>query len=45
MTKKEHDEPLIYEEISNSPPVPPFSQALIKPKKSNHGSDIYYVLK
>ena len=34
--KEESVEPLNHEEISNSPLVPPFPQALIKPKKSNH---------
>ena len=38
-------EPLAHEEITNSPHVTPFLQALIKPKKSNHGLEIYKVFK
>ena len=34
--REESVEPLTHEEITNSPPVPLFPQALIKPKKSNH---------
>ena len=37
--------PLTHEEITNSPPVPLFPQALIKPKKSNHSPEIYEVFK
>lgn len=36
--REESVDPLTYEEITNSPHVPPFPQALIKPKKSNHSS-------
>ena len=34
--REESTEPLTHEEITNSLPIPPFPQALIKPKKSNH---------
>ncbi|KAK9181240.1 hypothetical protein WN944_024377 [Citrus x changshan-huyou] len=43
--KEEFVEPLTHEEITNSPPVPPFLQALIKPKKSNRSPEIYEVFK
>ena len=43
--REESIEPLAHEEITNSPPVPPFPQALIKPKKSNHSPEIYEVFK
>ena len=43
--KEEFVEPLTHEEITNSPLVPPFPQALIKPKKSNHSLEIYEVFK
>ncbi|XP_052290035.1 uncharacterized protein LOC127899928 [Citrus sinensis] len=43
--KEESIEPLTHEEITNSPPIPPFPQALIKPKKSNHSPEIYEVFK
>ena len=33
--REESVEPLTHEEITNSPPIPPFPQALIKRKKSN----------
>ena len=43
--REESVEPLAHEEITNSPHVPPFPQALIKPKKPNHNLDIYKVFK
>ena len=43
--RKEFVEPLTHEKIANSPPVPPFPQTLIKPKKSNHSPKIYEVFK
>ena len=43
--REESVKPLTHEEITNSPPVPPFPQALIKPKKSNHSPEIYEVFK
>lgn len=43
--RKESVEPLTHEEITNSSPVPPFPQALIKPKKSNHSPKIYEIFK
>ncbi|KAH9763163.1 hypothetical protein KPL70_001070 [Citrus sinensis] len=43
--REESVEPLTHEEITNSPPIPQFPQALIKPKKSNHSPDIYKVFK
>ena len=42
---EESVEPLTHEEITNSPHIPPFHQALIKPKKSNHNPEIYKVFK
>ena len=33
------------EEITSVPPEPPFSQALNKPRKSNHSSEIYEIFK
>ncbi|XP_052290903.1 uncharacterized protein LOC127900312 [Citrus sinensis] len=42
---EESVEPLTHEEITNSSLVPPFPQALIKPKKSNHSPEIYEVFK
>ena len=44
-SKKEFYELLTYEEITNSSPVPPFPQALIKPKKSNQNREIYKAFK
>ncbi|XP_024042757.1 uncharacterized protein LOC112099574 [Citrus clementina] len=43
--REESVKPLTHEEITNSLPVPPFPQALIKPKKSNHSPEIYEVFK
>ena len=43
--EEESVKPLTHEEITNSPYVPPFPQALIKPKKSNHSLEIYEVFK
>ena len=43
--KEQSVEPLNHEEITNSPFVPPFPQALIKPKKSNYSLEIYEVFK
>ena len=43
--REESVEPLNHEEIINSPLVPPFPQALIKPKKLNHSPEIYKVFK
>ena len=34
--REESVKPLTYKEITNSLSIPPFPQALIKPKKSNH---------
>ena len=42
---EESVELLNHEEITNSTSVPPFPQALIKPKKSNHNIEIYEVFK
>ncbi|KAH9781036.1 hypothetical protein KPL71_008306 [Citrus sinensis] len=43
--REESVEPLNHEDITNSPLVPLFPQALIKPKKSNHSLEIYEVYK
>ena len=43
--REESVEPLNHEEITNSPLVPPFPQALIKPKKLSPGLEIYEVFK
>ena len=43
--KEEFVEPLTHEEITNSPLVPLFPQALIKPKKLNHSLEIYEAFK
>ena len=43
--REESVEPLTHEEITNSPPIPVFAQALIKPKKSNYSPVIYKVFK
>ena len=43
--REEFIEPLNHEEITNSLIVPPFPQALIKPKKSNHNPEIYEFFK
>lgn len=42
---EESVKPLTHDEITNSPPVPQFPQALIKPKKSNHNLEFYEVFK
>ena len=42
---EEFVESLTHEEITNSPIVPQFPQALIKPKKSNYSPEIYEVFK
>ena len=41
--KEESVEPLTHEEITNSPHVSSFPQALIRPKKSNYSPKIYEI--
>ncbi|KAH9658012.1 hypothetical protein KPL70_023319 [Citrus sinensis] len=43
--REEFVEPLNNEKITNSPLVPPFPQAMIKSKKSNHSPEIYEAFK
>ena len=44
-SREESVEPLTHEEITNSPLICPFPQALIKAKKSNHSPEIYEIFK
>ena len=43
--REEFIEPSTHAKITNSPHVPLFPQALIKPKKSNHSPEMYEVFK